>query len=153
MTTFHEQDTSHTQLKKLLDELMVLHCDIISRAENNLDEMQYEWPSENRLFSAINLSMYVALRHHDIRPIQDKLAQVGISSLGRVESNILDNIELVIDILSLVTGSEVNDFVDKVALSKLGPISAWYLKIGPVWTNCQGPRPAQSGLSQTSGMP
>ncbi|HEY2010919.1 MAG TPA: pyruvate kinase [Rhizomicrobium sp.] len=38
--------------------------------------------------SAQNLARYVALRHHDLRPLQRKLARFGLSSLGRLESRV-----------------------------------------------------------------
>ena len=115
MKSFHSLDTPYTQqLKSLLDELMVLHSNIITRAENKLRSMPYKWPTQNRKYSAINLSTYLALRHHDIRPLQNKLAQVGLSSLGRCESNILNNIEHVIDILLLATSSEAYDCLENI---------------------------------------
>ena len=40
-------------------------------------------------FSARNLLHYLALRSHDLRPLQSRLAAVGLSSLGRAESNVL----------------------------------------------------------------
>jgi len=112
MKPFHKQDTSNTQLKTLLDQLLVLHRNIIDLAETKLDAIPYKWPAQNRLLSATNLSMYLALRHHDIRPLQDKLTQAGLSSLGRCESNILNNIERVIDILLLATSSEAYDCLE-----------------------------------------
>jgi pyruvate kinase len=49
--------------------------------------------------SARNLAHYLALRHRDRRPLQDKLAWIGVSSLGRAESNVLANLDKVLGIL------------------------------------------------------
>jgi pyruvate kinase len=49
--------------------------------------------------SARNLAHYLALRHKDRRPLQEKLAWIGVSSLGRAESNVLANLDKVLGIL------------------------------------------------------
>ena len=53
----------------------------------------------SRRASAANLLHYVALRRQDIRSLQEKLEQMGISSLGRSEGHVLYNIDAVIRIL------------------------------------------------------
>jgi pyruvate kinase len=50
--------------------------------------------------SARNLLHYVALRRHDIRELQQKLASLGLSSLGRTESHVLSAVEAVLHLLS-----------------------------------------------------
>ena len=42
--------------------------------------------------SARNLVHYLALRRRDIRALQKKLAALGLSSLGRIESHVLGNV-------------------------------------------------------------
>jgi pyruvate kinase len=54
--------------------------------------------------SARNLAHYLALRQSDRRPLQDKLAWLGVSSLGRAESHVLANLDKVIGILHRLTG-------------------------------------------------
>ena len=54
--------------------------------------------------SARNLAHYLALRHIDRRPLQEKLARIGASSLGRSESNVLANVDKVLGILHRLTG-------------------------------------------------
>ena len=54
--------------------------------------------------SARNLAHYLALRQDDLRPLQEKLAQIGVSSLGRAESNVLANLDKVLGILHRLTG-------------------------------------------------
>jgi pyruvate kinase len=45
--------------------------------------------------SARNLLHYLAVRHHDIRELQEKLAELGLSSLGRAESHVLASLHAV----------------------------------------------------------
>jgi pyruvate kinase len=47
--------------------------------------------------SARNLVHYLALRRYDLRKVQEELAQLGLSSLGRSEGHVLDNLDQVID--------------------------------------------------------
>ena len=54
--------------------------------------------------SARNLAHYLALRRGDRRPLQEDLARVGVSSLGRAESNVLANLDKVLGILHRLTG-------------------------------------------------
>ncbi|MBL9169360.1 MAG: hypothetical protein JNN07_16590 [Verrucomicrobiales bacterium] len=52
-----------------------------------------------QLASAKNLVHYLAMRQHDLRSLQEGLAAVGLSSLGRAESHVLATIDSVIAIL------------------------------------------------------
>jgi pyruvate kinase len=49
--------------------------------------------------SARNFAHYLALRHADRRPLQESLDRIGVSSLGRAESNVLANLDKVLGIL------------------------------------------------------
>ncbi len=46
--------------------------------------------------SATNLVQYLAFRGHDVRPVQDALAELGLSSLGRAEAHIRTTIASVL---------------------------------------------------------
>lgn len=54
--------------------------------------------------SARNLVHYLALRQEDRRPLQEKLAWLGLSSLGHAESHVLANLDKVLGILHRLTG-------------------------------------------------
>lgn len=54
--------------------------------------------------SAINLVHYLAMRQIDLRPLQDRLAWMGISSLGRAESHVLANVDKALGILHRIAG-------------------------------------------------
>ena len=53
----------------------------------------------SQLPSAANLVHYVALRRHDVRQIQEQLAALGLSSLGRAEAHVLGALDAVLGIL------------------------------------------------------
>ena len=50
--------------------------------------------------SARNLLHYLALRRHDLRPLQGQLASLGLSSLGRAESEVLDAVDSVLEVVN-----------------------------------------------------
>ena len=54
--------------------------------------------------SALNFAHYLALRRHDLRPLQRKLMGLGISSLGRLESRVLVSLDAVIVALAALAG-------------------------------------------------
>ncbi len=54
--------------------------------------------------SARNLVHYLELRRYDLRPMQERLARLGVSSLGRAESHVLANLNKAIGILHRLTG-------------------------------------------------
>jgi pyruvate kinase len=54
--------------------------------------------------SATNLAHYLALRRHDVRALQERLAALGLSSLGRAETHALANVELLLAVLHRLIG-------------------------------------------------
>jgi pyruvate kinase len=78
---------------ELVGELDDVRADLQAAAR----ELQAETdaiPSANRR-SALNLVHYLGLRRRDRRELQGRLAALGLSSLGRAESHILDAVERV----------------------------------------------------------
>ena len=59
-------------------------------------------PPERRR-SAENLLHYLALRSRDLRPLQDRLVRLGLSSLGRAEAHVLASIDAVLHNLYLLS--------------------------------------------------
>ena len=57
--------------------------------------------------SAANLAHFVALRSEDLRGLQDELAELGLSSLGRCEAHVLATIDAVRRALAALAGSAV----------------------------------------------
>jgi pyruvate kinase len=70
--------------------------------------------------SADNLQHYLALRRHDIRLLQRQLAGLGLSSLGRCESDVLASVTRVINVLELMAGESSLCPVTPVETSPLG---------------------------------
>lgn len=56
-----------------------------------------------RRASAVNLTHYLAMRGIDLRDLQERLASMGISSLGRAETHVLANVDKVLGILHRIT--------------------------------------------------
>ena len=54
--------------------------------------------------SAINLAHYLAMRHTDLRQVQEGLALLGVSSLGNAEGHVLANVDKVLGILHRLRG-------------------------------------------------
>jgi pyruvate kinase len=54
--------------------------------------------------SAHNLADYLALREHDLRPLQRELTTLGLSSLGRAESRVRENLKAVLASLHRILG-------------------------------------------------
>lgn len=74
------------------------------------DEIFNQWRSRIQrpafLKSGLNLSHYLALRQHDLRPLQAALTPWGLSSLGRLEARVLPNLDAVIATLQAVSHTE-----------------------------------------------
>jgi pyruvate kinase len=51
-----------------------------------------------------NMRHYLALRHHDLRPLQRGLMAHGLSSLGRLEGRVLQTLDAVLAALAAITG-------------------------------------------------
>lgn len=73
--------------------------------------------------SARNLVHYLALRAHDLRDLQGRLAWLGVSSLGRAESHVLANVDKVLGILHRLAGRAWQDrSAEEPAGSVTGPL-------------------------------
>ena len=68
-------------------------------------EAAFARPLENthHQHSARNLVHYLAMRQHDMRELQEQLAAMGLSSLGRTESHVLAGLDAVRTILCRLT--------------------------------------------------
>jgi pyruvate kinase len=59
--------------------------------------------------SAENLAHYLALRQHDLRPLQRSLMALGLSSLGRLESRVMPTLEAVAATLAALCDQKPQD--------------------------------------------
>jgi pyruvate kinase len=93
----------------------------------------------SREASARNLEHYLALRALELRPLQADLAELGLSSLGRAESNVMATIEATLRAALALEGSgplldsdlqgapgpgEGRRLLEQNALTLLGPVPA-----------------------------
>jgi pyruvate kinase len=92
------------ELQPLIHELEDLHAEMLTLVQENLPVLDQIHP-ENQS-GANNLLHYLALRRHDVRGLQDQLTTLGLSSLGRTESNVLSSVRAVMTILSSLRQGE-----------------------------------------------
>src|SRR5262249_8804434 len=78
----------------LIDELSTLRSDMIGLERRYLHVSGD--PHSVHIQSARNLLHYLAFRRRDLRGVQEKLAELGLSSLGRAESHVLTTVETVL---------------------------------------------------------
>lgn len=86
----------------LIDELWVLRHAMVAQEHEWLPQMS--GINERYRAGARNLAHYLALRQSDCRPLQERLANMGLSSLGRTESHVLANVDRVLGILHRLSG-------------------------------------------------
>ncbi|MFN4258872.1 MAG: pyruvate kinase [Gemmataceae bacterium] len=84
-------------LNALIDKMLTIRADMLQLEEAWSERIQQLHPSYRT--SARNLLHYIALRRHDLRPLQEKLAALGLSSLGRAEAHVRASLEAVLRVL------------------------------------------------------
>ncbi|HCO60697.1 MAG TPA: pyruvate kinase [Porticoccaceae bacterium] len=88
-------------LGRLYDELIGLR-EWICVESSNLLKTASDFQSEASCSpSCINLAHYLALRERELRPLQNQLAELALSSLGRSEAHVMDTLETLIQLLAL----------------------------------------------------
>jgi pyruvate kinase len=87
---------------ELIRQVEALRLLITKRGEQSRKALQGLPPE--RLASAQNLLDYLALRRENLRPLQDNLARLGLSSLGRAEPHVIPVIDAVLHNLYLLDG-------------------------------------------------
>lgn len=106
MTTENAEERSGLagpELASILQELTAIRGDIEAAASRSALRLAEVHPSYRA--SAGNLVHYLALRRRDLRPLQLRLAKLGLSSLGRAESHVLATVDAVLEVLRRLTGS------------------------------------------------
>lgn len=86
--------SSYVDLAQLTSALEALRAEA-SRAEKEFASAIAELAPDARV-SARNLAHYTGIRRHDLRPLQDELASIGLSSLGRMEAHVLPTLDAVL---------------------------------------------------------
>src|SRR5215472_2539259 len=79
----------------------------LEREGREISDRWRDWiEREDFAASALNFAHYLAFRRRDIRPLQRRMMQFGLSSLGRAESRVLPTLDAVLNTLrSAVAGA------------------------------------------------
>lgn len=105
LTSERTIDSYTEKLQQLFVELSALRNDIDYAAHEILKKYRHYYPSGDFNESAVNLVNYLSMRQYDLRDIQEKLSQLGLSSLGRAEATVLDSFDAIIRLLAKATGA------------------------------------------------
>jgi len=87
----------------ILNELSAIRVEMVAAASQS--QSRIDLVHANYRESACNLLHYLALRRHDLRSLQMRLAELGLSSLGRAEPHVLATVDAVLEVLRHLTGS------------------------------------------------
>lgn len=101
----HDQNPDNDQLQSALDELRSLRSTMDQAAQSAAERYPVH---PNFQTSALNLLSYLALRRHELRPLQTRLAALGLSSLGRCEAAALQTVDQLISVLERLTGEPLS---------------------------------------------
>ncbi len=93
------------RLRQLLGQLEVLRAEMRHRYDEFAPELERIHPRHRQ--SAANLVDYLTLRDFDLREVQEALAEIGLSSMGRAEEHVISTLERVIDNLHVLIGEPV----------------------------------------------
>lgn len=104
--------------QNLLNTLQTLRQMVIQEG----DKISQEWRSQIQrstfLSSSKNLAYYLALRRHDLRPLQAALIPWGLSSLGRIESRVLPNLDAAIATLGAICQADPDSLPHRPSLEE-----------------------------------
>jgi pyruvate kinase len=97
------QDVNQSQLEELIQNLNLLRSEMLELETSGLIAATEVHPEHHA--TARNLMHYLALRRHDIRQLQSKLAGLGLSSLGGTEPHVLSSLHAILNVLHKLAGS------------------------------------------------
>ena len=97
------ENSETDELDELIRQLSVIRTKMLELETAALAEQCDLHQSHSE--SAKNLLHYLALRRHDLRGIQKRLAAHGLSSLGRAESHVRANVDAIENLLSLISNN------------------------------------------------
>jgi pyruvate kinase len=100
--TDHDACRRGPEIEDVLRELTAIRAEMV--ADPAMPQRRLEAVHAHYRDSARNLLHYLALRRHDLRPLQLRLAALGLSSLGRAESHVLATVDAVLEVLHHLAG-------------------------------------------------
>ncbi|MGA7872418.1 MAG: pyruvate kinase [Candidatus Binatus sp.] len=89
----------------LISRLREIHRSLIKHEGDLRERASAVHPAYRK--SAINLIHYLALRREDVRTLQDELAALGLSSLGRTEAHVMSTLNAVLVALHHMAGRKI----------------------------------------------
>ncbi|MBL8423634.1 MAG: pyruvate kinase [Candidatus Accumulibacter phosphatis] len=92
----------HPQAERLIPRISELRARAIALEQSHVDHLQGIEPSYQA--SARNLLHYLALRQIDLRPLQEELTALGLTSLGGCEAQTLSSLDAVLAALHGLAG-------------------------------------------------
>ena len=98
------QGLKRRSLKNLIKRLTAIRSSLLHHESEFQRQIRAVHPANAG--SAANLIHYLSLRHQDVRSLQDELAALGLSSLGRTEAHVMCTVEAVLDALHRLAGTE-----------------------------------------------
>ena len=101
-------------LESLIAKLSQIRDSLINQEEELRERIMTSHTAYKK--SVANLIHYLALRHHDVRTLQDELAALGLSSLGRAESHTMWTIDAVLNALHHLAGQHKQPLFPNVDL-------------------------------------
>jgi pyruvate kinase len=113
---YDEFVTVESELEALEADLGAVRDSMLAAEAARSAEIASTHPAHRR--SAANLIHYLALRRHDVRDLQARLAEAGLSSLGRAEAHVLATTEAVLSVLARLNGHEPPPQAAAVALTE-----------------------------------
>jgi pyruvate kinase len=98
----HHDRWDEAPIASLIEELTAIRAEMVRIEHHFRHELNVLQPSYCE--SARNLLHYIALRRRDVRNLQQQLATMGLSSLGRSEAHVMANIDNVLALLHRLEG-------------------------------------------------
>ncbi len=93
-----EREVSRTlRLDRAARSVEALRRSALAAEQEFAAELEAAAPSMRE--SAYNLVHYLAVRRHDVRELQDELARLGLSSLGRMEAHVMASLQAVLEVV------------------------------------------------------
>lgn len=94
-------------MAQLLREVRSLRAAIKKTQKQCMAQWRPHIRQRSFLASASNLAAYLGLRRHDLRQMQCRLANLGLSSLGRSEAHVLASLDAITHILKVISGKAI----------------------------------------------
>ena len=100
-------------LQLVNEQLSVLRSEMIGVEEHFLPH--FDGLPDDQQKSARNLLHYLTLRRRDLRSLQRQLTSLGLSSLGRAESQVMDAVQAVLEVVHGLTSISIGSEAGRAA--------------------------------------